>query len=101
MRGREGVGDDLSHAIQIFQNIIVPEAKDTIAFAFEERRSRRISQTVRMLAAVSFDDQPTLLANEVGNERPDRLLTTEFCSSQLAVAQHSPKHPFRIGHLAP
>lgn len=52
-----------------------------------------------MLPAVSFDDEPSLLAYEVGDERPNRLLTPELGPIQLAIAERRPQFALGIGHV--
>jgi len=44
-----------------------------------------------MLAAVEFDDQPLLKANEVGEERTERELTAEFELGESAGFGACPK----------
>ena len=51
-----------------------------------------------MLAAIDFDDHPSLLANEVRNVVPDRLLPAPF-RIQSAGTQFPPQPSFRIGHI--
>jgi hypothetical protein len=52
-----------------------------------------------MLSAISLDDKPLLDAGEIGNERTDRMLATEFATSEPPCAQEIPEQPFRIGHV--
>jgi len=48
----------------------------------------RVAGALRMLPSISFDDEPALLADEVRDERSDRLLPPEFGAIELPVAQH-------------
>ena len=52
-----------------------------------------------MLSAISLDDEPLLDAGEIGNKRADRMLATEFATSEPPCAQEIPEQPFRIGHV--
>ena len=52
-----------------------------------------------MLPAIGLDDQPRIVANEIGNERPDRGLAPKFERAETPVAQHVPETPFRFGRL--
>jgi hypothetical protein len=52
-----------------------------------------------MLSAISLDDKPLLDAGEIGNERTDRMLATEFATSEPPCAQEIPEQPFRICHV--
>jgi hypothetical protein len=53
-----------------------------------------------MLAAVEFDDDPPLAADEIGEIPADRFLADEFKPVELAVAQPAPQHPLGPGHRA-
>jgi hypothetical protein len=43
-----------------------------------------------VLAAIGFDHQAMLDADEVDDEPPDRMLTTEFVTFQTPTAQNAP-----------
>ena len=100
MRGRKFVCDDLGHAIQIVQDVVVPKAQDSITDTFEKFGSARISEVLGMLPAVRFDDKPLLLTHEVGDEWSDRLLAAELRAFDLPFAQNGPEFALRIGHFA-
>lgn len=53
-----------------------------------------------MLAAVEFDDEAGLLAEEVGDVRANRRLAAEFGAEQTAAAQVAPEQGFGIGGIA-
>ena len=44
-----------------------------------------------MMAAVTFDNQSLLITNEVDDERPNRLLASEFCFFEAGCAQIAPE----------
>ena len=49
-----------------------------------------------MLAAVNFNNQSRLDANEIGNVWRYRVLTPELETAELAISQGSPKSPFCV-----
>lgn len=54
---------------------------------------------VAMLTAIGLDDQSALGAGEIRDAAPDRLLSAELESSELAIAQTMPEPPFGVGCL--
>src|SRR5262249_5855323 len=61
----------------------------------------RVAFVSGMLAAVDFDDEPLLAADEVDNIGSDRLLTHEFVTHQGACAQMTPQTKLRLGGICP
>lgn len=53
-----------------------------------------------VLAAINFDDEVSLPAYEVDNERSNRLLTNELESAETSITQCEPQFAFRIGLIA-
>ena len=90
MRGQKFDGNNLSYAIEIVQDVIVPKAQDSIPFALDKIGSYSVSKALRVLTAVCFHDQPAFVAYEIDNERPNWLLTPELCAGDLAIAQNGP-----------
>ena len=99
MRGSERLSYSLKHAFGIAQYVVVPESQDAIACNLEEGRASIILGTIAMLAAVGLDDQPGLMTDEVGDERPNGLLSSELGAVELARPQQAPQGPFRIGQV--
>lgn len=56
---------------------MVPETDDAVAGLFEKGSAGRIIADI-VLATVSLDNQPALLADEVDDEGPNRLLTSKL-----------------------
>ena len=54
-----------------------------------------------MLAAVSFNDQPTFNAGEVGDARSNRFLLLELEPAEATVTQVIPKPALGVGCFAP
>ena len=71
--------DHLQHPIDIGEDIIVPEAKDTIALRLEIGGSLGVTSRDGVgcvLSAVEFDDDTFRVAGEIREVRTDRRLTT-------------------------
>jgi len=49
-----------------------------------------------VLAAVEFDDDGTLEADEVQDEVSKRMLSAKFASFELTTSEHSPKRALGI-----
>ncbi len=99
VRGRnQGRRDRRPDAIEIFQNIVIPEAKDLEALAFEKCRSTSVALN-RVLATVDFDDQAPLRAKKIGDVTADLNLTTEFEAVELPVAEDAPQPLFSVRGL--
>ena len=87
-------------AFQIGKYVIVPEAQDSKAVF----RQAGVPLLVPgfgfgVLAAVKLDDDPPVKGDEVNDISFDGLLAPESGTFHLAVAQMSPKMPFRIGDI--
>ena len=94
------LADGLDHAFSVFQHIIVPEADDSVAEAFDGFRPVSID-LLAMLPAVEFDDQVRVPAGEVGDVRTDRELTDELCAFELARAEVTPQALFGVRGISP
>lgn len=75
-------------ALIIAQHLIVPEAQDTIAFRFQNLRPGCVAFR-GVLAAIDFDDDPVMMACEIGNVVADGNLATETGVGE-ELAQKSP-----------
>ena len=60
-----------------------------------------IGNALRMLPAISLNDQAMLLADEVHDKWSNRLLSAEFGAFHLAIAKHGPKLSLGVGQFAP
>ena len=73
------------HALGIFQDFIIPEAYDPIAFALQEPAPVRLLLRQRiMLAAIEFDDEASFVTDKIRNVAPERHLTAEPMSLDLS-----------------
>jgi hypothetical protein len=87
-------------AVEIRQDLIVPNSQNSIPFALQKPASLGfLRRRAIMLAAVDFHDQPGLVADKVGNVAADRHLAAEPVARHLMRAQHLPDPPFRHGHV--
>ena len=73
------------HALGIFQDFIIPEADDPIAFALQEPApvGFRLRQSI-MLAAIEFDDRAGFVTDKIRDVGPERHLTAEPMSLDLS-----------------
>ena len=96
VRVLQNLRDPENYRFCFLQNIVCPEAHHPISAPLQPSGPAVVITRGRgMLATIDFDDQPRLLAAEIGNERTDSMLTPEFQSRQLAVAKAGPEPAFR------
>jgi hypothetical protein len=88
--------DGLQNPVQILIDLVVPKSHDPIALGGKIRVPLLVVLAFCMLTAVEFYDQPALATDEVDDIRPDRLLTNELMSGELAVVEPVPKFSFNI-----
>lgn len=73
------------------QHLVIPVADDAITLPLQQRRSLRIiARLQRMLAAVDFNHQPGLRAQEVDDITMDRHLPPKTKALDLSCAQTAP-----------
>ena len=105
LRGRVGVGAQgarnyLKTSIGLLQHVIVPEPQHFESTAFQKPRPRLVPGALFVvLATIDFNDQACINAGEIGDERPDRILSSELVSIQLPPTQAMPKSMLGVGHL--
>src|SRR5437879_5491812 len=92
------LGDAPQHAIDIVDDVIVPESYDTPPVALEPSGATIVALDLgRMLSAVDFDDEGMVPADEVGDKRTDRHLPAEFEPEQTTIPQSEPDASLSIG----
>ena len=92
-RSVERLIDRFENDLGSTQHIIVPEAQDSKATRSEKHVSPRVVFGLfGMLAPVQLDDDRSLKAGEIADIGPDRVLSAELKSCQLASPQTLPKH---------
>jgi hypothetical protein len=94
VRGNFELGcEHLRHAIEIAENLIVPDANDSVAKGSKVSVAAPIGFAIGVLTAVDLDDETLLAAHEVGVTRSKRLLAREFQPSETAITKSQPQHP--------
>ena len=93
------IQDRRHDALGFHENFVVPEAKHSESTFKQPRVTSGIACGFQMLAAVDFDDQSLVQANEVGDKGADGMLTSKSRSFDLMKAQVLPEPPFRFGHF--
>ncbi len=91
--------DAFEHALDVAQDIRVPETDDFIPGALKRCSAQGISLG-RVLPAVGFDDQPRLEADEVGDVTVDGHLPAKLRIGKLAGTQMPPQQLFGIRGIA-
>ena len=82
-------GDDPATVIADYQRVVDQVDLEAVPLDFPRPRGI-VVRFPAMLAAVDFDDQAVIDASEVGAERADGDLTTEFVAAQLTIAEPLP-----------
>jgi hypothetical protein len=95
-------GNDFEHALEIAEDLVVPEAKDPVALLGKKGRALRVGIALgRMLTTVELDDQPFLRAAEVDEEWTNRMLATELEAPETAITKTRPESTLALGLGAP
>jgi hypothetical protein len=98
---RKRSGNDFKHTTNITQNIVVPESEHPIMMRDQPLVAKAISQTVRMLTTIHFDDQMSFAANQVNNIGADGLLPNKFMPIQRPRTETMPQRIFGVSRIAP
>jgi hypothetical protein len=78
------------------EDLTILETQDREAGAREPRITRTVAERRRKVwSAVSFNDEPGLLAEEVDDEGPERLLPAKLRALEPATAQPPPELSLR------
>jgi len=84
------------HLRRPVKDIVVPEAQHTKARILKGSIANAISRRIQMLAAVEFDNQPTLHTDEIKNVIAERVLATKLAALQTLCAQMHPQSLFGV-----
>jgi hypothetical protein len=87
------------HALDIGENFVVPEPKNTPATVFEPCGSFGVIGAIGMLTTIRFDHQSMLDASEIDDAGAKRVLTPKFELLQSPIAQRRPKAALGVGHV--
>jgi hypothetical protein len=74
--------DREQHALFIFKYVVVPETEDAETLFLQVRVATNVTLPFGVLTSVSFNDQPMLQADKIGDVPVDRQLTFELVSSE-------------------
>ncbi len=85
------------HSFHIAQNIIVPVSNHMIAKGLKRFGSGVILVFLRcMLAAIKFNNQFFVMADEINNKPGHGGLPSEFQTGKLPALNVTPEQPFRL-----
>lgn len=90
--------DRFNNAIGVFEDIVIPEADDTVAVSFDHSGSRDVSRVLRMLSTVAFNCQSQRATREVDNVISNLMLTSEL-ETKLLGSKSRPQAALGISHL--
>lgn len=103
--GRAGSGSEhrldlLQNTVSLSQDFVVPETQHAKTAVGEKRSALPIGvAALSVLGTVNLDNQTRFEASEIGDERPNRALPSEFVTVKLSPAYARPKMAFGIRHL--
>ena len=97
----ELVTKELHHALDVCQNVVVPESDDSIAQDLQVASPLQIIRIVSVLAPINFDDQHSLPAAEVHDVRAYGKLSYELEAPELSAGKTMPQSMLSLGHVAP
>src|SRR5690349_17784837 len=99
-----GDGDDVvADAVDVAEDVVVPETGDGPAVLFEVAGSLSVLQcglSLAVLRAVDLHDELFIVTGEVDDVARDRNLATEAEAHQSMSAQLVPQLQLRVGHHA-
>ena len=94
-------GNLRTHAPDVRQHLVVPKTWNPVArFRQETAPFRFLRRRSLVLAAIDFDNQARIVANEVGNAAPERRRPAAPMPLDLTGSQDSPEAPLCFGHIA-
>ena len=93
--------DRQAYAVEVLQHLVVPATQHAKSCRLEIAVADGIATRFRMLAAVDFDDQPRLEADEVEDVAVERHLALEFQAFELLVAESLPQDVLGLGRVGP
>jgi hypothetical protein len=91
---------EIRHPDGVLQHLIIPEPQYAKPLIFEPTGPPAVGFVVGMLAAIDFDNEVFLEADEVDDIFSDHCLSLELCPVETMRAQEIPKPPLGVGHIA-
>jgi hypothetical protein len=86
--------------VGVCEDVAVPETEESEAPTGKLGIANKITLTIGMLAAISFNNQLGVVADEVGYVGTNRHLAPELVLGQATVPQQKPKSIFSFGWVA-
>jgi len=84
----------LENPVQIFDDIVVPDAEHAITESAQRAVAMPVFRAFRVLAPVELDNQAPLTTDKVDVVAIDWLLSSEFEASESATAKARPQPQF-------
>src|SRR4051812_7965654 len=92
--------DNLLNRFPILEGFVVPKSQDGVTLSCKKLRARLIGfDLFSVLAAVQFQDQFALQADEIKNVRPHRHLPAKLEAAELAITNFVPNESLGICHV--
>jgi hypothetical protein len=94
--------DQFFDGVTLLPKFVIPKSNDLKAVLLQPISPSAIVfllLRLGMLAAIEFQDQPSIEANEIGDEGAKRNLAPKFETGKAAVSQLGPKQAFAVGHV--
>jgi len=95
-------GNSFAHAIDVGQNLLVPEAQHSIVLALKILRPAFIALPfafIAMLVSVKLDNEPCIGTEEICDERTNRVLPPEFVACEVSISKTAPEDAFAVGRV--
>jgi hypothetical protein len=100
-RGENG-GNCREDSLRICQHLVVPKPQHPVPLPFKKPAALDfVRRGGVVLAAIDFDDQPSFVADKVGDIATDRHLPAKAKSLDLPRAKHPPNSSLGLGHCLP
>ena len=96
----EGEMDQIDGVVGLVEDVVVPESQDESAVLLEPAVASPVPRSVGVAVAVDLNDEPSLEASKVSDERPDGFLPSES-HAHLAPPEAIPESIFRERRIGP
>ena len=96
----DGAVNNLKHAIDVSEHVVIPEAENAIALRFEKFSSLRVP--ARLVPAVNFDDELRGMIGKIYDVGTQPDLPSEMgLRDREAMPQMPPQFPLSFGRRGP
>lgn len=93
------IQNDAPNPVRVAQNVTVPESQNVKTLLRQPCVTNRIITVLRVLAAISFDNQPRPETHEIHDVFAKLLLPFELKSAEASGAEYRPKLCFCLGRF--